>query len=134
MRLSFLLSVAMAVIYCATCNATVDSDQNKVSMVQSLDARLNGQADGTRLLRTHHENEQESDREERGLTDLFKTEKAAVKKMAKAIMADPSKADEVYMKWEAKKYTLTQMSNFLKSKTKGKYDQVYNGYVIHLDH
>ncbi|KAG1713369.1 hypothetical protein DVH05_001156 [Phytophthora capsici] len=134
MRLSFLLPVAMAAIYCATCNATADSDQNKVSMVQSLDARLNGQADGTRFLRAHHENEEESDREERGLTDLFKTEKAAVKKMAKAIMADPSKADDVYQKWADKGYTLTQLSDFLKSKTRGKYDRVYNGYAIHLDY
>ncbi|KAG1713360.1 hypothetical protein DVH05_001147 [Phytophthora capsici] len=105
-----------------------------MSMVQSLDERLNDQADGTRFLRVHHENEEESETEERGLTDLFKNEKAAVKKMAKAIMADPSKADEVYNTWAAKKYTLTQLSNFLKSKTAGKYDRVYNGYAMHLDY
>nr|2LC2_A Chain A, AVR3a4 [Phytophthora capsici] len=103
-------------------SGNVDSNQNKASMLQ---ARLNDEAGGTRLLRVHHE----SDTEERGFL-----EKAAVKKMAKAIMADPNKADEVYKKWADKGYTLTQMSNFLKSKTAGKYDRVYNGYVIHLDY
>ncbi|KAG1713368.1 hypothetical protein DVH05_001155 [Phytophthora capsici] len=131
MRLSFLLPVAMIAIYCATCNANVASNQNKLSMLQ---ARLNDEAGGTRLLRVHHENEEEADREERGLTDLFKTEKAAVKKMAKAIMADPSKADDVYQKWADKGYTLTQLSDFLKSKTRGKYDRVYNGYMTYRDY
>nr|3ZR8_X Chain X, Avr3a11 [Phytophthora capsici] len=62
------------------------------------------------------------------------TEKAAVKKMAKAIMADPSKADDVYQKWADKGYTLTQLSDFLKSKTRGKYDRVYNGYMTYRDY
>eukprot|EP00644_Phytophthora_capsici_P006670 jgi/Phyca11/103340/e_gw1.8.893.1 len=124
MRLSFLLPVAMAAIYCATCNATADSDQNKMSTVHSLDARLNDEAGGRRFLRVNQE-EEDVDAEERGYF-----EKAAVKKMAKAIMADPSKADEVYNTWAEKGYTLSKMSEYLKAK---KYDQVYNGYALHLD-
>ncbi|KAG1713354.1 hypothetical protein DVH05_001143 [Phytophthora capsici] len=124
MRLSFLLAAAMATVYCATCNATVDSDQNKVSMVQS---RLNGQADGTRFLRTHHENEQESDREERDLTDVFETKKAAVKKLAKEVMADNRRAKDVFQLWKEKGYTLDELNTFLKS---AKYQHVYNQYMI----
>eukprot|EP00644_Phytophthora_capsici_P018134 jgi/Phyca11/114071/e_gw1.25.532.1 len=124
MRLSFLLAAAMATVYCATCNATADSDQNKVSMVQS---RLNGQADGTRFLRTHHENEQESDREERDLTDVFETKKAAVKKLAKEVMADNRRAKDVFQLWKEKGYTLDELNTFLKS---AKYQHVYNQYMI----
>ncbi|KAG1713377.1 hypothetical protein DVH05_001164, partial [Phytophthora capsici] len=73
--------------------------------------------------------EKQYDAEERGFS-----EKAAVKKLAKIIMADPNKATDAYNTWKDKGYTLKQLSDFLKSKTKGKYDQVYNGYVIHVDY
>ncbi|KAG1701805.1 hypothetical protein DVH05_010297 [Phytophthora capsici] len=128
MRLTFLLPVTMAAIYCATCNATAVSDQGKTPTVHSLDARLNDDNGDRRSLRAFEEKE-EFDAEERGFL-----EKAAVKKLAKAIMKDPSKADDAYKKWADKGYTLSQLSGFLTSKTKGKYDRVYNGYAIHLDY
>eukprot|EP00644_Phytophthora_capsici_P000535 jgi/Phyca11/5186/fgenesh1_pm.PHYCAscaffold_4_\ len=111
MRLTFLLPVTMAAIYCATCNATAVSDQGKTPTVHSLDARLNDDTGDRRSLRAFKEKE-EFDTEER----------------------DPSKADDAYKTWADKGYTLSQLSGFLTSKTKGKYDRVYNGYAIHLDY
>ncbi|KAK1930708.1 hypothetical protein P3T76_013665 [Phytophthora citrophthora] len=124
MRLSFMLSGLIAAIYCASCTATADFDQNKISMVHSLDARLGDDAGGRRFLREHQE--KESDTEERIL------DKVTAKLLAKSIINNPEKSISIYNKWE-KKYTLSELTSLLRSK-KGKYNQVLNGYAIHLDH
>ncbi|OWZ10820.1 Inactive elicitor Avr1b [Phytophthora megakarya] len=135
MRLPSILSLAMIATTFMTCNATTDYDQTKTSMmkasgfVRSVGLLRSGDYND-RFLRTHQE--------ERGfnfdITNLVKKTKA--KKLAKAIMADPSKMDDAYAAWMAKGYTLSDINNFLKvadPKTKGKYDQISNGYAIHLD-
>ncbi|OWZ03527.1 Inactive elicitor Avr1b [Phytophthora megakarya] len=130
----FTLSVAIASSFLVSGTAAFDPNQAKLSNMKAPDlvhSTDGGQhVLGARLLRARDE--------ERGFDLGIKrlADKLHAKKLAKSIMADPSKAEAAYRDWESKKYTLTDISNFLKvadPKTKGKYDQIYNGYMVHLD-
>ncbi|EGZ13867.1 Avr1b-1 avirulence-like protein [Phytophthora sojae] len=135
MRLSFVLSLVVAIGYVVTCNATEYSDETNIAMVESPDlvrrSLRNGDIAGGRFLRAH----EEDDAGERtfSVTDLWN--KVAAKKLAKAMLADPSKEQKAYEKWAKKGYSLDKIKNWLAiadPKQKGKYDRIYNGYTFHL--
>ncbi|OWY91187.1 Inactive elicitor Avr1b [Phytophthora megakarya] len=135
MHLPSISSVAIIATSFLVCYASADYDQAKMPMMGTTGLTRSvgpGPSDehGGRLLRVHQE--------ERGfdfsIGNLVK--KIQAKNLAKAIMADPSRMDDAYAVWKAKGYTLRDINNFLKvadPKTKGKYDQISNGYAIHLD-
>ncbi|EGZ14028.1 avirulence protein 1b [Phytophthora sojae] len=135
MCLSFVLSLVVAIGYVVTCNATEYSDETNISMVESPDlvrrSLRNGDIAGGRFLRAH----EEDDAGERtfSVTELWN--KAGAKKLAKAILKDPSKEQKAYEKWDTNGYTLQKIKDWLAiadPKQKGKYDRIYNGYAFHL--
>nr|AAM20938.1 inactive elicitor Avr1b [Phytophthora sojae]AAM20939.1 inactive elicitor Avr1b [Phytophthora sojae] len=135
MRLSFVLSLVVAIGYVVTCNATEYSDETNIAMVESPDlvrrSLRNGDIAGGRFLRAH----EEDDAGERtfSLTDLWN--KVGAKTLAKAMLKDPSKEQEAYKMWAKKKYTLQDIKDWLAiadPKQKGKYDRIYDGYTFHL--
>ncbi|OWY96972.1 Inactive elicitor Avr1b [Phytophthora megakarya] len=135
MHLPSIPSVAIIVTSFMACYASADYDQAKMSMMgttgltRSVGPGPSDEHEG-RLLRVH----QEERGFDFGIGNLVK--KMQAKKLAKAIMADPSKMEAAYVAWKDKGYTLSDINKFLKvadPKTKGKYDQISNGYAIHLD-
>ncbi|KAE9326194.1 hypothetical protein PF008_g16704 [Phytophthora fragariae] len=132
MRLSFVLAMS----YIVVSTAATDSDQTKIAMmgspdlVRSFGAEVNDNAAGGRFLRVHEEDEAPSAEERTfNLSELWN--KAAARKLAKAIMKDPSTAEQAYAHWERQGYTMETIKNWLKvadPKNKGKYLQIYNGY------
>ncbi|KAG2766185.1 hypothetical protein PC129_g21133 [Phytophthora cactorum] len=114
MRLSFMGFVTMAIVYFAICNATLDSDQTKVSTVGSPDLVLPlgvGQIDNAsmkRYLRTHKRNGG-SETEERVLGQLmiqikYMIENVNLRGMLKEILDELLKADDAFRTWEALRY------------------------------
>ncbi|POM68464.1 Putative RxLR effector [Phytophthora palmivora] len=133
MRLVSFLSATVVAIYFAACSATADFDQTKVFMngspVHPHDST------GERLLRIHQE--KEASTEERtpnfNLAELTKKKHAAA--LAEQLMGDHKLADAAYIWWQHNRVTLDKLDKFLKlasKKTKANYDQLYNGYMMHL--
>ncbi|POM64653.1 Putative RxLR effector [Phytophthora palmivora] len=133
MRLASFLSATVVAIYFAACSATTDFDQTKVLMngspVHPHDST------GKRLLRAHQENEIST--EERtpsfNLAQLTKSKHAAA--LAEQLMGDHRLAKAAYVWWENNEVTLTKLDEFLKrasKKTKADYNDLYNGYMMHL--
>ncbi|OWY97119.1 Avirulence (Avh) protein [Phytophthora megakarya] len=131
MRLSFILPVVMAVMYCVTCNAVAEFEQIKLSVERSLDERLNNNAGG-RFLRAHHKHE-DPNTEERGfISNLFTSDKKTTRNFLDELLADSTKARQAFAQWKADGKTLTDIDNLLKvAKVKGKYNQLYNDYAYY---
>ncbi|KAK1941266.1 hypothetical protein P3T76_007132 [Phytophthora citrophthora] len=121
MCLSLILSIAIGAIYCATCNATPASHQNKVSATHVEDARMSNDVVDRRFLRVDQEKE-ETDKEERAFTESGK-----VKALAKEVLGDSNKATAAFEKWTRKGYSLDTISKNLKET---KYRPVYKGYKV----
>ncbi|POM67993.1 Avr3a family secreted RxLR effector peptide protein [Phytophthora palmivora] len=142
MRLFFMLSVTVVALYFGACNATAAFDESKIKMIELpgiVHSTGEGQqvgANSRRFLRTHQENGVSST-EERGFNIAGLVKKWQAKKLAKELLNDPNKAQIAYREWQAAGKTLTDIDNFLKladpKKNGAKYNQVYNGYMYHLD-
>ncbi|KAK1941215.1 hypothetical protein P3T76_007081 [Phytophthora citrophthora] len=124
MHLSLILSIAIGAIYCATCNATPASHQNKVLATHVEDARMSNDVVDRRFLRVDQEKE-ETDKEERAFTKSGKVTKSAEK-----ILADSTKATAAFEKWTRKGHSLDEISAWLKTETNAKYVPVYEGYQV----
>ncbi|KAG7394121.1 hypothetical protein PHYBOEH_005648 [Phytophthora boehmeriae] len=147
MRVSFMLFATMAVAFFATCDATVDSDQAKISMMASPDlvrSIENDDAAGGRLLR-EHKHDGEAEPEERGggfpgasgLKNLIESSKEAsrrakVRSAAAEVLKDSQKFDDMYATY-GQKYTLTQLQKYLDIDNDKTFLNLYNSIMFKRD-
>ncbi|EEY56391.1 secreted RxLR effector peptide protein, putative [Phytophthora infestans T30-4] len=114
MRISFMLSVAMATLYFAICNATGDfnpitlSAMGSPELVHTLDEVRSDAGTPKRYLRVHGK-DGETGAEERGLGELmakikYMVENADLRSLLKAILDEILKADDGYRTWVALRY------------------------------
>ncbi|POM60130.1 putative RxLR effector [Phytophthora palmivora] len=133
MRLASFLSATVVAIYFAACSATADFDQTEV-FVNGSPVHPHGST-GKRLLRTHQD--KEASAEERtpnfNLAELTKNKHAAA--LAEQLMGDHKLAKAAYVWWQHNQVTLTKLDEFLQlasKKTEANYNDIYNGYMMHL--